>query len=316
MNDIKYGRKRKGIIKQLNEKLSAWVDSIEDEDVKKAVRKNTIITGGSIASMLLGEPVNDYDVYFKDKETTKLVAEYYVKKYNDSNSINTAEGVTPYQPFVKQETMTNCKGEDEERVLIYIKSAGVAGSSDAEYDYFESREDGAAEEYVESVIPNETKETDLYKPVFLSQNAITLSGKMQIIIRFYGEPDKIHSNYDFVHAMNYYDYSSGHLELKLEALESLMSRTLVYKGSLYPICSIWRAKKFINRGWRISAGQLLKIMWQISELNLKDYNVVKEQLIGVDATYLHQLIEALKDVDMESVDSTYIGVLIDRIFGD
>jgi hypothetical protein len=212
--------------------------------------------------------------------------------------------------------MTNCKGEDEERVLIYIKSAGVAGSSDVEYDYFESREDGAAEEYVESIIPNETKETDLYKPTFLSQNAITLSGKMQIIIRFYGEPDKIHSNYDFVHAMNYYDYGSGYLELKLEALESLMSRTLVYKGSLYPICSIWRAKKFINRGWRISAGQLLKIMWQISELNLKDYNIVKEQLIGVDIMYCHQIIEALKDVDMNAVDSTYIGVLIDKIFGD
>lgn len=314
--DIKYGRKRKSIIKQLNDKIEDWIDSIEDPEVQKLVKKDTIVTGGSIASMLLGEKVNDYDVYFRTKETTKKVAEYYVSKYNQLNDITVKEGVTPFAPYVTEDSVKNCKGETEERILIYIKSAGVAGTQDMEYDYFESREDGAAEEYVESVIPDETNETDPYKPVFLSQNAITLSGKMQIIIRFYGEPDDIHSNYDFVHAMNYYDHGQNHLELKLEALESLMSRTLVYKGSLYPICSIWRAKKFINRGWRISAGQLLKIMWQISELDLNDYEVVKEQLIGCDAAYCHQLTEALKSVDMAKVDSTYIGVLIDRIFGD
>jgi hypothetical protein len=199
MENIHYGRKRKGIIKQLEDKLYAWVQSIDDEQVQKAVKKNTIVTGGSIASMLLGEKVNDYDVYFRDKETTKLVAQYYVKKYNELNNIKVAEGVTDYAPYVKEDVVENIKGESEERVLIYIKSAGIAGETDHEYDYFESREDGAAEEYVESMIPDETQESDPFRPVFLSQNAITLSGKMQIVIRFYGEPEKIHSNYDFVH---------------------------------------------------------------------------------------------------------------------
>src|SRR3546814_8968134 len=37
-----------------------------------------------------------------------------------------------------------------------------------------------------------------YRPVFMLTNAITLSDKIQIVLRFYGEADAIHENYDFV----------------------------------------------------------------------------------------------------------------------
>jgi hypothetical protein len=139
---------------------------------------------------------------------------------------------------------------------------------------------------------------------------------MQLVIRFFGEPKEIHDNYDFQHAMGYYDSGSRELVLPAEALECLLSRTLIYRGSLYPICSIFRAKKFIERGWRISAGQLLKIMWQISELDLKDMNILKEQLTGVDAMYFYQLMQAVKEIDPAKMDSTYIAAIIDRIFGE
>jgi hypothetical protein len=36
----------------------------EDEQVRKLALENTIVTGGSIASMLLNEKVNDFDIYF------------------------------------------------------------------------------------------------------------------------------------------------------------------------------------------------------------------------------------------------------------
>jgi hypothetical protein len=141
-----------------------------------------------------------------------------------------------------------------------------------------------------------------------------LSHKVQLVIRFYGEPDKIHSNYDFVHAMCYWDHAKEHLELPAEAMEALLSRTLVYKGSLYPVASIFRAKKFIERGWRINAGQLLKIMWQISEIDLTEFEVMREQLTGVDMAYLWQLTEALKDVDPQKINASYVATIVDRIF--
>lgn len=297
MNEIRYGRKRSGIKKQLQNKLNSWLESIDDPVVQKLASENVIVTGGSIASMLLGEKVNDYDVYFRDIKTTKAVAEYYVKKFLEKN-----EG---YDIEVRRETIKNIKDEEEDRVTIFVSSGGVASDEDIQTDYMDQEDQP------------EPEENGSYKPIFLSQNAITLSDKFQIVIRFYGEPDQIHRNYDFVHAMNYYDFKENHLELKPEALECLLSRTLVYRGSLYPIASLFRTKKFIERGWRISAGEQLKIAWQISELDLTNKAVLREQLTGVDQAYLTQLINALEQIDdKDKLNSTYVGSIIDKIFGE
>lgn len=56
--------KAKTIKATLRKKIDAWHASIEDEEVRKLAESSTVVTGGCIASMLLGEPINDYDVYF------------------------------------------------------------------------------------------------------------------------------------------------------------------------------------------------------------------------------------------------------------
>lgn len=297
MNEIRYGRKRNGIKNQLQDKLSEWISSIDDLEVQNMVVKNVIVTGGSIASMLLGEKVNDYDVYFRDIETTEAVANYYVNKFLEKNK--------DYDIDVRRESIKNIKDEEEDRVTIFVSSSGVASDEDNQTAYMDQEDQP------------ESEENGSYRPIFLSQNAITLSDKFQIVIRFYGEPDQIHRNYDFAHAMNYYDYKEDHLELKPEALECLLSRTLVYRGSLYPIASLFRTKKFIERGWRISAGEQLKIAWQISELDLTNKAVLREQLTGVDQAYLSQLVRALEEIDdKDKLNSTYVGSIIDKIFGE
>ena len=199
-----------------------------------------------------------------------------------------------------------------------MKSAGVAAEGQATYEYFEGSPEEFTHEFAESLSDamQRDKESKDYRPTFLSQNAITLTGKIQLVIRFYGEPDQIHDNYDFIHAMNYYDYRDKNLVLKQEALESLMSRTLIYRGSLYPICSLYRIRKFLDRGWRISAGQITKIAWQISELDLTNQHVFREQLTGCDMAYQYQLIEALNNVEPEKIDSAYVAAIIDKIYGE
>lgn len=301
--DIRYGRKRNGITRQLVQKLDEWINSITDEGLQEAVRKDVIVTGGSIASMLLGEKINDYDLYFRTKQTTKQVALYYVDKFNARKKLN---AVNDYVPEVRE--------VDDGRVIIWLQSAGVAAEEQERYNYFELMGEGAAEDFAESLLEHEKDAKETYRPVFMSENAITLSDKIQLVIRFYGEPEQIHNNYDFLHATCYYDYDKKHLHLPAEALECLLSRTLIYRGSLYPVASIFRMKKFIERGWRITAGQQLKIMWQISELDLNKYEVLREQLTGVDMAYMYQLITALKDVEYDKINSAYVATIIDKIF--
>jgi hypothetical protein len=310
--EIHYGRKRNGILRELNAKINDWLQTIEDSDVKVIAKNNVIVTGGSICSMLMGDPVNDYDLYFKTKDAAKAIATYYVNKFNSRP--NKEQDIVSYTPFVQEKTISNLKSEMEDRICVYMKSAGVAAESQKPYDYFEQRDATDTEAFANSILEDIKDTGEKYRPVFLSQNAITLSHKIQIIIRFYGEPEKIHDNYDFIHAMCYFDFKEGKLVLPAEALEAMLSRTLIYKGSLYPIASIFRVKKFIERGWRITAGQLLKIMWQISEIDLKNPDIFMEQLTGVDQAYMWELISALKNVDAERINSTYVGAIIDKIF--
>lgn len=296
MEGIKYGRKSSGIKKQLNTVLHNWIRSIDDDNLQLLLHKNTIVTGGSICSMLMGDSVNDYDIYFKNKDTAIAVAQYYMAKHFDTPcpvvyTITPNTGYDKLDNFVHVYETDNIKGECEERVECFITSTGVSDDTEV----------------------SSTDENGAYRVSYISSNAITLTDNIQIIIRFFGTPDQIHNNYDFAHAKCYFDYAEQHLHLDPHAMQCMLSRTLIYEGSLYPIASVFRMKKFIERGWRISAGQQLKIMWQISELNLNDMRVLKEQLTGVDMLYLHCLFDAISKSGKD-VDSQYVSKIIDRIF--
>lgn len=145
-----------------------------------------------------------------------------------------------------------------------------------------------------------------------------MSDKIQLVIRFYGEPDKIHENYDFVHCTNYWISKTGELVLRQEALEAILNKELKYVGSKYPLCSIIRTRKFINRGWTINAGQYLKMCMQLNQLDLKDIKVLEDQLVGVDSGYFSVLIDVLQkkkesEKDWE-IDNSYVAAIVDKIF--
>jgi hypothetical protein len=138
---------------------------------------------------------------------------------------------------------------------------------------------------------------------------------VQIVLRFVGPAEEIHKNYDFVHATNYYTAKTG-LVLHQAALESILARELKYVGSLYPVCSIFRIKKFINRGWTITAGETLKILFDVHKLDLYNIDVLQDQLTGVDTTYFQALIDRLKASDRQGqpIERNYVFELINEIF--
>lgn len=325
----------------LSAKINDWLSTIEDEHVRKLAAKDTIVTGGSIASMCLGDNINDFDVYFKTKETTEAVAHYYVNLFNKNNpqlcnnpkvitlvgnmgcwvdSKHVKDGVCTEDCYLHERF--NALNTLTERPAIRVQSSGVVkdGEDDNTYEYFEMTDnehgDKAFDYLTKMTVTGEEKVTSKYRPVFLSENAITLSDKLQIVIRFYGKPEEIHNNYDFVHAMSYYEHNNTKLVLKQDALESIMSKRLYYVGSLYPVCSLFRLRKFIERGWHVSGGEILKIAMQISKLDLFDIHVLKEQLTGVDAAYFHQIITALEANPGADITTEYITEIINRVFNN
>lgn len=283
--------KRRTIRKVLRHYINEWLKSLP-ETLTKQIKDDIVVTGGSIVSLLTGERINDIDIYFRTIESATTVAQHYANQMD-----------TPIE--VHLEEQVNIRGETETRVINYITSRGVAGDN------------GGADE-ADEIIGKEPEPEDKpkHRPMFISRNAITLSDNIQLITRFYGEPEQIHKTFDFVHATCWYTYKNDHLELPANALESILSNTLYYQGSLYPIASIFRMKKFISRGWRISAGDMLKIMWQISELDLTNRELLIDQLTGVDQIYMDALVNALTadNLEPEKRNSVYAAEVIDRIF--
>lgn len=339
--EAKRGMTPKTIKKIIRAKLEHWAKHVEDEKVRSAIRHKTIMTGGAIASMLLGEEVKDFDVYMNSREAALLVARYYCDQFNELNPNRQnrvgRSGRAYVLDFADKEQVERERAEcgpaghllcnDPQRVKIVVRSDGVAAESEEilsepfadVFDVVEQADEVPAEESTEARSDPGTKKSRApYRPIFLSSNAITLANKVQVVIRFFGSADQIHENYDFAHCTNYYDAESGELVLRQAAMEALLSRQLAYQGSKYPICSIIRTRKFLARGWHINAGQYLKMAFQVSELNLRDLAVLEDQLVGVDSAYFLQLIDALQrkqESDPEFViNVAYLGSIIDRLF--
>jgi hypothetical protein len=289
----------KNIKKALKSKIEDWLKHVDNAELVKVMRENIIVTGGAIVSMLQGEEVHDYDVYFRTKEACFKVANYYAELFNKTHS-----------SYVKIM-------DEEDRIQCFIKSKGVAeepeetGISDETEPSWEDTDPMSESDKIKDEKPK-------YRPVFFSTNAISLSDKIQLVIRFYGTPEEIHKNYDFVHCTCCYSFFDNELTLPAKALEAIINKELYYTGSRYPVCSVIRTRKFISRGWKINAGQYLKMCLQISELDLKDMKTFKDQLAGVDSAYFSRAVEQIEKMKENnpdfSIDNTYLFEVINRIF--
>lgn len=273
MDTPKRGFKRRAIENIIRGKIKSWISSIEDEELRKEVKDHYIVTGGAIASMLLGDMPNDFDIYFDNVDVAAKVAKYYVQRLLGEFD----ESIVEIKKL-------------EGRVEAKISSTGYLDRSDS---------------------PENSKNSGKYKVLSITSNAITLSDKVQLVLRFVGDAAEIHKNYDYVHATNYFTEAHG-LVLNQPALESLLSRQLRYIGSLYPVCSIFRIKKFINRGWTINAGETLKILFDVSKLDLSNIEVLKDQLTGVDTTYFTCMLEHFEAG--LPIERTYLFDIINKVF--
>ncbi len=331
----------KTIKQTISKKVRNWLETITDDSVKDAIKKDLIITGGCFTSMIHNEMPNDYDCYFRTKETVLKVMDYYVDLWNKTHPLqknkleyrakvmvldcdNPSNQILNYYDVenIKDSRSVMINNFDKGRVKIIFPSDGIVGNPeeansneelgvDSTIDMIQEIDEVAADEIIE-------KEKKKYFPVFISSNAITLSDKIQLVCRFYGEPDEIHDTYDFVHTRAYYDCGKSKLVIPAKVYETTINKTLLYTGSKYPVASLFRLRKFIKRGWKINAGQILKIAMQVSELDLMDINVLEDQLIGVDSVYFMSLINQfrkMKEKDSEFVlTSGYIVSIIDKIF--
>ena len=272
--------------KQICNELNRWLLSIKDTKLADRVKENIVVAGGSIASLLCGEEVNDYDIYIMDRDVLKELTLYYVKSIDKDKTFNilTEEDKVPVSDNLSHRNITHMN-INPGQVKVHIPEGGI---------------------YI-----NKSKKYIPYGVRVITPNAITLSDRIQIVLRFTGNPEQIISTFDFAHATNYFTYKDG-IVLNSKAVECLLTKELIYVGSKYPLTSVIRTKKFIKRGFDIKGGEYLKMMMQINDLDLKNPIVLEDQLVGVDILIFNKLIDELSNVDY--ISSSKIIEFIDQLY--
>lgn len=298
---------KKTIQRVIAKKLTEWLETITNETLREKVKNNLLVSGGSIASMFLNEKVNDYDIYIQDINVLYELAEYYLPNRILDGRKRDKLILEHYIKKFGSEKEAKYRFENE---LIEDLSEYTVRLKNLQPNQIKLNVDSSGKKF-----ETNTEKESLYQLKFASQNAISLSDDIQIVTRFSGTPEEIHKTFDFIHATNYFTFNDG-LVTNLPAMESLISKDLKYQGSHYPLTSIIRIKKFLKRNWTINAGELLKIMFQISEYNLKDVEVLEEQLIGVDIAYFDKLIDIIRGVPSNKITPNYLNTIIDRVFNN
>lgn len=270
---------KKQVANTLKEMLGRWLDAIDDRVLRANVERELVVAGGAITSLLQGDTPNDLDIYIQNPKVLKDLAEYYTKQLGlDIIFITSENRVVPL-------VNVGHKSVVPERALSQIKAA----------------------------IKKKDDTSKAYRIAFLTTNAITLTGGIQIILRYTGKPADIIKSFDFVHVTNYFTFNDG-VVLNEEALESIITKNLKYQGSDYPVASLFRIRKFLYRGFRVSAGELFKISYDISKLNLDDPDIMTDQVIGVDVIYFNEAISKL--AEKKTFDRSYIYEVVNQIFND
>lgn len=82
----------------------------------------------------------------------------------------------------------------------------------------------------------------------ITENAVTLKNKLQLITKHFGEPQELRKSFDFVHCMPYYDSRDGKLYISREQYDLCVNKLLKVNNQNAVIDR--RIEKFTSKGWR------------------------------------------------------------------
>ena len=138
--------------------------------------------------------------------------------------------------------------------------------------------------------------------MFVTKNATTFKRSegrrkytFQLIKSFSGEAEDIFRNFDFTITNVAFDFERNSFVFGERFFQDVAARRLVYAGdSKYPICAMYRTKKYMARGFECSGATIMHIALCIVQLKIESYADLKKQLLGIDTIYLQGLLESFE----------------------
>lgn len=134
------------------------------------------------------------------------------------------------------------------------------------------------------------------------QNEVT-GHKLQLIQKIFGEPVDIIRQFDFTVCQCAWSGRHEKFVMVDQFLQHLAERHLAFNiEAKYPIASLYRAMKYVKKGYQFTGIEAIKLALCIHNLTIKSYQDLKEQLEGIDTLILKDLTDKLiekKDLDYD-----------------
>jgi hypothetical protein len=151
-------------------------------------------------------------------------------------------------------------------------------------------------------------ERDGIVPSFATASALSYNiegERIQLIRKYFGDPWFIISVFDFTICKAAYNPAAGldsQFILGDDFLYDLAQKTLHYIPGDFPLSSLWRVQKFIKRDFKLPAIDAIKLALAINNLQIGNYEALKDQLEGIDTLFLKDLTDAMIEMKDEVYD--------------
>jgi len=138
----------------------------------------------------------------------------------------------------------------------------------------------------------------------LTENAINLSDKIQLITKFVGNPKNVVEKFDWQHIKSWYCCKTEKLHLTPDVYQLVVEKELIYTGSDYPLSSLMRLKKYIKKGWNVSNTTILHIALDFVESLRKAENARIGNKLQETTTRVLDELRKNKSIDDSSQEIT------------
>lgn len=211
---------------KLRYEVEEWLSTIVNEHLANRIRKCYVLAGGAIVSTVLGQEVNDYDIWLTDGTVMQEILGYYF--YRDKIGV-TAKFTVAVPP--------NAYGIDITHPVVFNDVQTTREG------YWIDRVD---QENIQSY----------------SHFSMTLQNKIQLIYgRTANSASELVKTFDFEH--NKVWLTATESNLNPYEIDIIRQPELMYTGSIYPLSSMLRIPKFLERGKTISAATMKRILDEI-----------------------------------------------------
>lgn len=127
--------------------------------------------------------------------------------------------------------------------------------------------------------------------------------KVQFIHQdFYKSIFDVFADFDFTINMIGYDFSEDKVYRHKDVMQHLSQRLLcVNTGTKFPLVSVLRVNKYLDRGYHISKKEMVKLLLRLTTLELNSYEDVKKHVGGMYGRNIDQLIDTTKPFSIDEV---------------